>query len=344
MKRFSRTVLGSFAAALFTVGGSALASESAATRTPDFPPGVFSDNNRYSLENMEGKVAVLFFYEADCPGCRGKIPERNAVVKQFEGKPVKFFAIGPGDTFADVVTYNRGTKLAMPSFADTMGVMQKRYDIDISLRNIYQFRVIGPDGKIVGQVMDVPTIERALAGAKWKYKDGGYDPKLNAIVDALEWGQYEQAMRALKVATKSSPKSVAESATKLYDVMKAEGKTWLEAAEAAKESEPVKAYDLFARTSACFAGDELAKTADAGLKALKTNKAVVAELAARNAYNGLSVAMTKAGPNAKPQLATAVQSIAKKYADTPTGQKAAALATELGAVASAEPTGMKPKR
>src|SRR5687768_4559089 len=103
----------------------------------DFPPGPFNDGGRYSLKDFEGKVLVLFFYEQNCPSCREKIPQRNQVVEQFKGKPVKFIAIGPGDTLTDVKSYVRSTQLKMPVFADTLGIMQHRYGQQISLRNIY---------------------------------------------------------------------------------------------------------------------------------------------------------------------------------------------------------------
>ena len=171
------------------------------------------------------------------------------MVEQFKGKPVKFIAIGTGDTLTDVKSYVRSTQLTMPVFADTLGVMQHRYGLQISLQNIYQFRVIGPDGHIVGHSMDPAAIERAVANVKWKYKDGGYDPKLNNVIELLEWNQYAPALAQLRPLTKAGNKPVAESATKLMGAVKAEGKQWLEDAEKAKaaEEDPVKAYDLYRR-------------------------------------------------------------------------------------------------
>jgi hypothetical protein len=40
--------------------------------------------------------------------------------------------------------------------------MQTRYGFEISLRNIYQFRIIGPKGEIVGMSMEPAAIEKAL--------------------------------------------------------------------------------------------------------------------------------------------------------------------------------------
>ena len=94
---------------------------------PDFPPGQFNDGGRYSLEDFSGKVVVLFFYEKDCPRCRGSVPDRNAIVKQYQGKPVRFFAVAAGDTLQQAKAYAGGTKLAMPVFADPLSLMERRY-------------------------------------------------------------------------------------------------------------------------------------------------------------------------------------------------------------------------
>lgn len=324
---------------LATFGGIA-AIASAASSAPDFPPGQFSDGGHYKLSDFQGKVVVLFFYEQECPTCRGLIPKRNEVVEQFKGKPVKFIAVGAGDSLTDAIGYVKDTKLEMPSFADSMGLMEHRYGFHISLQNIYQFRIIGPNGNIAGMSMEPAAIEQALKGVKWKYKDDGYDPKLDRIINALEWNQYEPAVRALKVATKSSPKSLAESATKLMDAVKAEAKGWLDEAEKVKGEDPVKAYDLYTRVSACFpAPDDLGKQADAALKTLRKDKAVTDELTARAMYDAVSAALGRGLLRKPADVAASCDTIAKRFPAAPTGKKAAELATEIHGVASGDATG-----
>jgi peroxiredoxin len=318
----------SAALATWAFAPAARAAGNAGEQAPEFPPGSFSDGGQYKMSDFQGKVLVIFLYEQDCPKCRGEIPERNKVVEQFKGKPVKFIAVGAGDSLPDVMAYVRGTRLEMPSFADTFGVMEKRYGQHISLKNIYHFRVINPEGKIVGYDMKPETIEAALQNVKWKYKDAGYDPRLNGVIDLLEWNQYEPAVRQLKPLMKAS-KGVGESATKLMEAVKAEGKGWLDEADKAKESDPIQAYDLYARVASVFPGDDMAKTADAAMKALKADKAVADELAARAMYQTLNGAMTKATLNQRAQVVAYCQQIAKKYPNAPAAKKATDLAQEI---------------
>lgn len=317
--------------ALSCILSAALAGPVSAATAPDFPPGVFSDGGRYSLADFEGKVVVLFFYEQNCPSCRNKIPDRNKVVDQFAGKPVKFFAVGPGDTLADISGYTRSTRLKMTSFSDLFGVMQSRYGMQISLQNIYQFRVIGPDGSIVARNIDMnpADIEKALAGAKWKYKDGGYDPRLNPILEGLEWGQYVPAVRALRPLTKGGNKTVQESANKLWDVLKTEAKAEMDEAAKAIETDPVKAHDVYTKVSAAFVNDDLGKEAAEALKTLKTNKAVVDEMAARRMFDQFNAAAARAQLKQKPAFVAQARMIAQKYPETPTGKRAAEFADEL---------------
>src|SRR5438270_338875 len=166
-----------------------------------------------------------------------------------EKQPVKFLAIMPNLSADEVMAYQRSTGLAMPVYADNLGLMQKRYGIQISLNNIWQFRVVGADGKVVAFDASKDSLDKVLAGFKpeWKYKSDGYDAKLDPVIDALEWGQYPQAMKLLGPARKN--KALAESANKLFDAVKKEGEKWKAEADGLVESEPVKSYDLYTKVA-----------------------------------------------------------------------------------------------
>jgi hypothetical protein len=252
------------------------------------------------------------------------------LVKAMEKQPVKFLAIMPNISADEVMAYQRTTGLVMPVYADNLGMMQKRYGIQISLQNIWQFRVVSPEGKVVAYDASKESLEKVLSGVKpeWKYRSDGYDAKFDPVIDLLEWGQYTQAMKLLGPARKN--KALAESANKLFDAVKKEGEQWKTDADAAVESDPVKSYDLYAKVATVFAGDDLAKAAAEPLKKLSKDKAVVAELNARRAFATFMNSMSKATAAQKPQALKACQDLAKKHAGTPTAEKAEALAKDLG--------------
>lgn len=298
-------------------------------KAPDFPPGVFSDGGHYQLSDFEGKLVVLFFFESECPRCKGTIPQRNAVVEQFKDKPVKFIAVGPHNSLNDVKAYIAETKLVMPVYADSLNIMESMYDQTISLNNIYQFRVVGPDGNVVGYQMTPEEISKALEHVKWKYKGGDWDPRLNAIVELLEWNRYEQGLAQLRPLRKASSKSLADSAEKLYQAALAEGQKWKAKADKLSDGKPVEAYDLYTKVATAFAGDELAKSVAEPLKALKTSKAVTDELAARQMYAQLYTAVPRAKFQQRDQVAQFCANIAAKYPGTPTAEKAQTLAEAI---------------
>ncbi|HSU67174.1 MAG TPA: redoxin domain-containing protein [Tepidisphaeraceae bacterium] len=301
----------------------------------DFPPGAFTDNGHYSLDEFKGKVVVLYFGCPVCPTNRASVAGRNKVVEEFRDKPVRFLAITPA-AMSEARDYATATKLEMPCFADGMGVMQHRYGTNISLKNIWQVRVIGPDGQVIGYEMTSAAIEKAVANVKWKYKDDGYDPKLAGIVNALEWNQFVPAMTALKPLLKQKNKT-GDSARALYEKVKStEGTQWAADADAAASDDKVKAVELYSRLAACFPDDALGKHAADATKKLKSDKAVTSELAARQRYAQLAGVMSKATPNQKPAVVNYCTSISQQYPDTPTGKAAGKLAEELQASSVAE--------
>jgi thiol-disulfide isomerase/thioredoxin len=305
----------------------------------DFPPGSFSDGGHYKLEDFKGKVLVLFFYESTCPTCRATIPKINQTVLACKDMPVKFIAVGASDTIQDVSSYVRETKLAMPAFVDSVGAMEGLWAWHLSLRNIYQFPIIGPQGQLLNY--SVPDrleadVQQAVKGVKWKYKDQGYDAKLKVPVELFEWNQYEQGMRLLKPLRKSAGKGVAESAEKLFEQVKQEGTEWKAQADKLAEEKPVAAFDLYTRISNVFGDDELGKSVQEPLKKLKADKKVEEELAARKMLDQLYTAMPKATTQQRGQVEQYCLSIAKKYPTTVAGQRAEQIAKAIEFTAMAE--------
>ena len=239
-----------------------------------------------------------------------------------------FFAVAAGDTLAEAKQYVGQTRMAMPAFADALSLMETRYGQQISLSNIHQTRVIDPTGKIVEYRFEEAVIDKALEDAKWKFKGESGDKKLDPAVMLLEFGRYAEGIQRLKPLLKR--KDTAAAAQKIYDQVKAEVQGWVKEADESRASDPVKAYDLYARAAAAFRGEEPGTTAAAAMKALGDDKAVKSELAARKAFAKVNAAMSRATAQQKGEVAKVCHEIVKKHKGTPTADKAAALAAELG--------------
>jgi hypothetical protein len=235
---------------------------------------------------------VLFFFDSTCPRCRASIAERSALAKDMKGKPVKFLAVGANITLPQAQAYQNETGLAMPIFADSLGLAQARHGFKISLENIWQFRVYGPNG-LEAAAMDKDTIERALqkTGVKPKYNLADYDKKLKPALDLLEFGQYGPGQKALAPLTKGSNKAQAEAARALIVDVKSEAMKWKVDADDAAGIEPLKAYDLYRKIAVALPADELGRSASAAATKLAAHKAIASELAARKAFTSLTQTM-----------------------------------------------------
>ena len=249
-----------------------------------------------------------------------------------QGKPVKFMAIGANMTPVEALGYQKSTGMQMPIFADNLGIMQDRYGFKISLQNIMQFRVVDAAGKINGFSFDDKSIEQVIAKApvEQKYTSMNLDAKFVPVLDLLEYGQYPIAMKQVSTFKKTAKKNDLLAVTSIQEAVKKEVDQWTDDAESAKESDPVKAYDLYAKIAASMPGEPIAKTATASMKKLEANKTVKAELTARTAYSKIAQAMSMATAAAKPAVAHALAEITRKHADTPTAIRAQALVDELG--------------
>src|SRR5262249_27316800 len=162
------------------------------------------------------------------------------------------------------------------------------------------------------------AIEKAIDAAKpqWKYKGEKYDAKLGPVLDLLEDGQHAAAVKKLTPLRNSGSKEVAESAKRLYDVLKREAAEWKRQADGAAGDAPVKAYDLYGRAAGVLTGSEAGSAAAARQSKLAANKAVSAELAARKAFTALKATMSKLTAEQKQQAVKPCEEIVKKYPNT----------------------------
>lgn len=300
-----------------------------AKQAPEFPPGTFSDGKYYSLEQLRGQVVVLFFYEKNCPSCTRKIPDHNKIVAQFRGQPVTFIAIAAGDSADEAAAYAKRTGLAMPIFADKLSLMEKLYGIEISLKNIYQFRLIDPTGNIVDRSMAPEAIKRALANAKQLYNVADYHETLTPVINLLNQNQYKVAAQGLRRYLSSRDKDVKASAQTLNETLLEQAKNWVKQADEFVETDPIQARTLYSNASTLFSRESFSKHVRTQLKSLKSNSVIKDEAAARKMYAKMIKAVGQMKREQVPELVTYAKKIAEKYPDTPTGQRCARLVEGL---------------
>ena len=60
---------------------------------PDFSFSQLGNSKKVDITTISGKAAVIDFWASDCQPCREAVPELNALLKEFAGKPVVFIGI-----------------------------------------------------------------------------------------------------------------------------------------------------------------------------------------------------------------------------------------------------------
>lgn len=293
---------------------------------PDFAPGAWTDGVDRHLADYQGKVLIVFSFDPSYIDSPQDVKRKLEVYSLFRDKPVAFLGVVNGRRDINMSrSLLKKIDVNYPMYFDNIGQMSTHFGGGYSV----YLRMIDADGKLGFSSVTPQEIDAALKDLKWKYKDGGYDKKLDGIVDLLEWNHVEQGLKQLKPLRKSSNKEVAASAEKLFQDVHTEGEKWKTEADAAVESDPVKAYDLYLKLATAFAGEDLAKATLEPLKQLKSSKQLQEELAAREMYGKLNTVIPRARFEQRIDVADYCESIGKKYPATPTGKKAKALYDDL---------------
>jgi hypothetical protein len=301
---------------------------------PDFAPGAWTDNQEHHVADYRGKILLVFSFDPKYVDSPADVKKKLQTYELFiRDKPVAVVGVIAGHRDIPMAQQLiRPVGVDVPMFFDNISQTSRTFSYS-GYSSVY-VRMVDPDGKLTGGYNVSPMeVDAALKNLKWKYKDNGYDKRLDAVVDLFEWNHYEAGMKKLQPLRKSPNKDAAASAEKLYQDLRTEGQQWMEDADGARELDPVKAYDLYVRVAAVFAGDELAKTAASAAGQLKTsNKAVQEELAARDMYRRLYNVIPKARYEQRVDVADYCQQIIKKFPDAPATANARVLYDSLMSV------------
>jgi len=293
-------------------------------------PGAWVNGGPITAEMLKGKAAYLYFYEEGCPRCREKWPSLVAMAKKYEDKPIVFIAVNSGNQRDDVMSYVREVNLPWPTIVDTTRKFEQDSGVnEISLQNIYQARIITPDGKLsMGSAQDPEgSAERALSGAKWNIDPTGIPAPLVPVWRALEFGLSSASTGAmLKAGLNSKDATVKAGAEKLNSIVQervaAELKT---AKELYGAGEKWKSYKMVDALTVQYVGVDLPEGVTKAKTALAADEEVKKQLQAHKELDLLKKRAKTATPAAMRGLIFKLKELAEKHA----GTEAAAEATQL---------------
>lgn len=290
-------------------------------------PSAWVNSLPLSAESLKGKAVVLWFYEENCPKCRGKWPAMYDLAKKYADQPVLFVAVNSGTPRTAVEQYAKGVDLKWPIIVDPSRQFEKRWiDNEISLQNIHQVGLILPSGrKELGRWDDLEgTVQKALEGAQWKIDPATVPQALRPTWRLVELGKYSAAAPLLKKGLVTSNAEVKEAAARVHAIVQEELKTAAEEAEATRQGgDAWQAYRQYETIATTFAGYELPPDVAAAQKELAADPKVKQQLEAAKALEVIQKSFPSARtPAARKRVISRLEQFVKQFADTEAAEQA----------------------
>lgn len=188
-------------------------------------PAAWLNSQPLSREQLKGKAVVLYYFEETCPRCRDRWPEIIAMADKYKDKPVAFIAVNSGNPSPVVEAYLKQNEIPLRTVVDTQRAMEEPVGIDqISLRNIYQFVTISPQGEIARAGWQTPQVEERIdevvADAKWSIEPETIPESMNDLWRAVEFGDFASIADPLRKFAVGDDEAEKAAAFKLHGQIK----------------------------------------------------------------------------------------------------------------------------
>jgi thiol-disulfide isomerase/thioredoxin len=283
---------------------------------------------------LRGKGVFLWFFDEDCPRCRGKWPELIKISSELANEPVIFVAVNSGNAPQEVAAYARSVGLRWPVIADISRELEAKAGVgEISLQNIWKAAIITPKGDIQQvSINDIPgAVRRASVGASWKVDPTLITDVLKPSWRAIEMNVYTAGARDIMRYRESGEGANQQAAEALYAVVK---KDMIEESEQAwnlgKEQKYFESYLALTQVKQKYAGydlpDDVEKAYDWLTKKEEVRNEIKATEVLQSSLNWLQspkVALRKRG-------ITGLENIVSKFPGTQAAVKAQQLLAEGG--------------
>ena len=294
-------------------------------------PRLWINSPPWSIKQLSGKAVMLFFFEEDCPNCRNRWTELNALKQQHADDPILFIAVNSGNGRGEMEQYARQTKMAWPILLDPDRSIENACDVgEISLDNIMQVMVVHPDGSLKRGSWSKPeeTIDNVLKQAKWTVDPKTIPAMLKPVWQQVEFQNYAAAAQGIRKALKSSNEDIKTAAEGLMRVVQPQIDEQVQTAETAYDAgEKWQAYRSYGELTERFKGYDLPANVETRLKELQTNATVKAEQSALKLLDTIQKQLNNPAQRKKGILA--LKKLAKDKPETVAGQAAQKLAEEI---------------
>lgn len=288
--------LGLIAALLPLISGAALA-QPREPGAPPFPanPAAWINSEPITLKHLEGKAALIYFFEESCPKCRARWPELMTISKKFADQPIVFIAVNSGNPPRPLKGYARRFRVRWPLLVDYDRSYEKALGVnEISLKNIHAVRLIMPDGSVsMASSVDIEgAAQKAVKDAEWNVDPAGIPSAMRSAWEGVEYGNYPAAAVSIKRNLRSSKEDLRAAAEKLNSYVTEKLNAEIAEAEKAEESgDPWTAYKIYSVLPDKYEGYDVPGEVLMKTKELRQDETVVAEI---DAYKRFTAAKKQA--------------------------------------------------
>jgi thiol-disulfide isomerase/thioredoxin len=285
-----------------------------------------------TYESLRGKAAILWYFEETCPRVMGEWPAMKKLAADNADKPVLFIGVNSGTSRAVLQAYLKRHDIDWPVIVDSDRSLERASGLEeINLNNIHQARTITADGQfIVSRWDNLPdVVEKALAGAAWKFPYDRVPATFQPAVHRLEYGDYRPADIAVRDGLKDKSPEVRQAAEKLGAYIDRQMNAALQQALASAPADDKFArYEAYSQVAQKFAPHELSKEAADGMKHLAADPVVKEELLAAKAVDANAAAISSLDARTRERATTILQRVVEKYPKTRAGTHAKELLSQ----------------
>jgi len=302
------------------------------TRLPHLS-GNWMNSAPLSLEQLEGKGIVVWYFEEQCPRCEGKWPELLATAAKHRDKPVVFIAVNSGNPPQQIASYLQRNQIRWPVIIDPDRSFEKEsLGRVISLQNIYALRVRTGNGEWIG--VNTGQFEKAIAqaatGASWRADPSEIPEELQSTWKKVELGYFVSARKALMSASKSSTAETQAAAKKLLAVVQQSMDESLAAIdEQVAAGEIWTAYQTLDRFSRQFKGYSIPDKVAQQYQELRNSDEVKNEKMAKKRLLAAIRIGSKGSPAAEKRAVKMLKQLLEKYHGTNAAEKAQAMLDQV---------------
>jgi thiol-disulfide isomerase/thioredoxin len=301
---------------------------SGADPLPVFPrnPSLWLNSSPVSTEMLKGKAIMIYFFEEGCPRCRAKWPKIMNISKKLNGEPVLIIAVNSGTPRNRILSYVRRSRINLPIIIDEDRSFETACGVNkISLKNIWQLRIITADGKLTsGKVSQLEVEAReASESASWNIDPKEIPDILNKAWVRVEFGDYSGAAKMIKKNQKSRDMEIKTAAEKLLEYVNDQVNEDLKSANSDLEMENKwNAFKKYTNILKRFKGYEVPEEVGQKIKTLKTDEIIKDELYAQKRFSLAERTYNSRSKSGRKKAMSILRKLVSEHPETEAGQKA----------------------